>query len=197
MSKDEKKDEDMPKKKKGKGLLFKAMLGIGLLAIGGGGAFALMQAGLLGDAPHKTEDNNPKLIRKGEEDPYAIPSSGKEDEAVADVYGDGGSEYRTLYYSFTDEFTSNLKDSDALVQISLAASTRRDSRVVLWMRKHELSIRSALLTVLADTPEESLYSIEGKDALQKRLTGAINEVLTKHEGFGGVDAVYFRSLIIQ
>jgi flagellar FliL protein len=39
--------------------------------------------------------------------------------------------------------------------------------------------------------------VEGKELLQKRLAAAINKVLTDEEGFGGVDNVYFRSLLIQ
>jgi flagellar FliL protein len=81
--------------------------------------------------------------------------------------------------------------------MSLACSTRRDGRVLMWLKKHELAIRSRMLEVLADTPEEDVYTIEGKDRLQKRLTAAINKVLTDTEGFGGVDAVYFRSILVQ
>ncbi|MFX7804622.1 flagellar basal body-associated FliL family protein [Acinetobacter baumannii] len=33
--------------------------------------------------------------------------------------------------------------------------------------------------------------------MQARLTAAINKVLTATEGFGGVDAVYFKSFIVQ
>ena len=116
---------------------------------------------------------------------------------AAEVEGEGGSEYRTTYYSFTEDFTSNLSNSEALVQINLAASTRRDGRVLLWMKKHELAIRSALLAVLADTPEEDVYTMTGKERLQKRLTAAINKVLTDTEGFGGVDAVYYKSFLVQ
>ena len=65
------------------------------------------------------------------------------------------------------------------------------------LKKHELAVRSGMLGVLADTPEEDVYSLDGKKHLQKRLTGAINEVLTENEGFGGVDAVYFKTFIIQ
>lgn len=185
-------------KKKGGGVLTKILLGVGLIGAGGGGAFGAIQAGLLPGGAHQgKEDNNPKLIRKGEEDPYAPISKDKESEGVAEVYGEGGSEYRTSYYSFADDFTSNLKHSSALVQVSLAASTRRDGRVLQWMKKHELAIRSSLLNILADTPEEEVYTLEGKERLQKRLTQAINKVLTENEGFGGVDAVYFRSFIIQ
>ena len=186
------------KPKKGKGILAKAMLGIILLGVGGGGAYGMMAAGIIGGGgAHEKEDNSPKLIRKGEEDPYAPKVEDKEGAALADVHGDGGSKYRTSYYSFGDEFTSNLKNSDALIQVGLAASTRRDGRVLAWMKKHELAIRSGMLGVLADTPEEDVYSLQGKRRLQQRLTGAINQVLTENEGFGGVDNVYFKTFIIQ
>jgi flagellar FliL protein len=54
-----------------------------------------------------------------------------------------------------------------------------------------------MLEVLADTPEEDIQSVEGKGRLQQRLTATINKVLTEAEGFGGVDAVYFRSFLVQ
>jgi flagellar FliL protein len=38
---------------------------------------------------------------------------------------------------------------------------------------------------------------EGKKELQGKLKDAINEVLVKRSGFGGVDDVYFTSFIIQ
>ncbi len=197
---DEKSETDAKPKKKGKGLIVKLLLALGLTGAGGGGVFAMVQAGMIGGghAEAKKEDNRPKLIRKGEEDPYAPKAEGgKEGEAAPEIDGEGGSEYRTAYYNFTDEFTSNLMNSQALVQVSLAASTRRDGRVLQWMKKHELAIRSALLAVLAETPEEEVYSIAGKERLQKRLTAAINKVLTGTEGFGGVDAVYFKSFLVQ
>ena len=193
-SKDKTEKADKPK---GKGMIVMAGMAVAMLGIGGGGAFALVKSGVIG-GEKKHEDNSPKLIHKGEEDPYAPKSEGKEGEGeVADVEGDGGSEYRTAYYSFSEDFTSNLKNSSALVQMSIAASTRRDGRVLLWLRKHELAIRSAMLAVLADTPEEDVYTVEGKDRLQKRLTAAINKVLTETEGFGGVDAVYFKTFLVQ
>lgn len=196
MSKDKTEGEARPKK--GKGMLIKLLLGIALIGAGGGGVFALVQSGMVGGGGHEVkEDNRPKLVRKGEEDPYAPKTDKKEGDATAEVHGDGGSEYQTSYYVFTEDFTSNLRGSDALIQVSLAASTRRDGRVLMWLKKHELAIRSTMLAVLADTPEDDVYSVEGKDRLQKRLTGAINKVLTDREGFGGVDAVYFKTFIIQ
>ena len=187
-------------KKKGRGLAVKAVGALVLLGAGGGATFAMVQSGMIGgggESAHKQKDE-PKLVRKGEEDPYAPPAAeGGEGEAAEAVEGEGGSAYRTIYYSFGDDFTSNLRNSDSLVQVSLAVSTRRDGRVVMWVKKHELAIRSELLTVLADTPEEDVSSIPGKARLQKRLTAAINQVLTRTEGFGGVDAVYFKTLVVQ
>lgn len=194
------KTDTSSKPAKSKGFLMKAVLGIVLIGAGGGGVFGLMSAGILPSGSHagEKEDNRPKLIKKGDEDPFAPKADGgKEGEASLDVDGDGGSEYRTSYYSFAEDFTSNLKNSEALVQLSLACSTRRDGRVLMWLKKHELAIRSAMLTVIADTPEEDIHAPEGKDHLQKRLTAAINKVLTDTEGFGGVDAVYFKAFIIQ
>ena len=185
-----------PKKKKGKGLIVRLVAGLCLMGLGGGGTFALFQTGMIGGHKEK-ETNEPKLVLKGEEDPYAPKSESKEGEGTAEVAGEGGSKYRTTYFNFSDEFTSNLKDSDGLVQIGLAASTRRDGRVLMWMKKHEMAIRSAILTVLADTPEEDIHTMEGKERLQKRLTAAINNVLIDSEGFGGVDSVYFKTFLVQ
>lgn len=189
--------QDKPKKK-GKGLIVKTLGGVILVGAGAGGTYGLVEAGMLAGGAHKTEkeDNNPKLILKGQEDPFAIkPKEG--DDAPADIPGDGGSKYRTSYYTFSDEFTSNLKNSAGLIQLSLAASTHRDGRVLMWLKKHELAIRSRILIELADTPEEDVLTQEGKVRLQKRLTVAMNQVLTDAEGFGGVDNVYFRSLLVQ
>lgn len=185
------------KSKKSKGKLGIILGGVGLLAIGGGGMFGLVAAGVIGGShAAEKEDNSPKLIRKGETDPYA-PVEKEKEEASVEVEGEGGDEYRTAYFTFGEEFTSNLRNSDALVQLALACSTRRDGRVLIWLHKHELAIRSKMLTIIADTPEEDVYTMQGKERLQKRLTAAINSVLTAKEGFGGVDAVYFRNFIVQ
>ena len=196
----DKKEKDAKPKKKGGGMMLKIGAAGALLAVGGGGAYGLVAAGIIGGSGHsgEKEDKNPTLVRKGAEDPYApAKKEGGEEGEGKDVEGDGGSEYRTAYYSFTEEFTSNLRDSDALVQMSIACSTHRDYRVILWLHKHELAVRSAVLTALADTPGEEVQSAEGKAKLQKRLVATINKVLTEAEGFGGVDAVYFKTFIVQ
>ncbi len=198
----EKKDKDTKPRKKGGGMMLKIGAAAALLGVGGGGAYGLVAAGIIGGSGHgkEHEDKNPKLIKKGEEDPYAPATKEGEkggEGAGKGIEGEGGSVYRTAYFSFTDDFTSNLKGSDMLVQVSLACSTHRDYRVILWLQKHELAVRSAVLTALADTPGEEVQSAEGKTRLQKRLVATINKVLTDTEGFGGIGAVYFKTFIVQ
>ncbi len=175
----DKPEADAKPKKKG-GMMMKLVLGVALIGGGAGGAYGMMAAGIIGGGGHEKEDNLPKLVLKGDEDPYAPKVKDKEGEGgAAEIAGEGGSEYRTAYYNFSEEFTSNLKQSQALVQVALACSTRRDGRVLMWIKKHELAIRSEILEVLADTPEEDVGTVEGKERLQKRLTAAINKVLTQ------------------
>lgn len=191
---DEQTDTATKPKKKG-GFMKMAVLAIILLAAGGGGTYAAFAMGYIGGANEQHDDGKPHLVLKGEEDPYEITKENEHAQAV--VYGKGGSKYRTAYYNFSDDFTSNLADSTSLIQISLAASTRYDGRVLMWLGEHETAIRSRILVELAATNESDLEGAAGKEQLQQRLTKAINDVLKEHEGFGGVDNVYFRSFIVQ
>ncbi|MFC3099931.1 flagellar basal body-associated FliL family protein [Altererythrobacter lauratis] len=191
MSKKKEDGEAKPKSGKMK-LILGAVLLLGLGAGGAYGAVAMGYIGSQGAGAH--EPDVPRYVAKGDPDPFADAEG---DEGPPMVYGEGGSEYRAAYYTFEDGFTSNLKDSAGLVQVSLAASTRRDGRVIRWLQLHELAIRSAILVELADTPEDDVYSVEGKQRLQRRLTAAINRVLEENEGFGGVEAVHFRSFLVQ
>ena len=192
------KDKSDTEDAKPKGMALKIVLGmVATLALGAGGAYGAFAAGLIGGGDKESEPDVPKLVSKGSEDPYAPPASGKEKDAPAAVYGEGGSQYRTVYYAFEEGFTSNLADSAALIQVELAVSTRRDGRVLQWVKTHEIAIRSAILAQLAATPEADVYDVAGKDRLAKRLTKSINAVLEENEGFGGIDAVHFRGFLVQ
>lgn len=193
MAKGKEKSADGAEKPKGAAL--KLSLGaLLLIGIGAGGAYGAFAAGLFGTSEEAGPDI-PKLVEKGEADPYAPVAKGK-DEAEP-VYGEGGSQYRTVYYSFEESFTSNLADSPGLIQVELAVSTRHDGRVLQWVKTHEIAIRSAMLAQLAATSENDVYDVAGKERLAKRLTKAVNDVLEDNEGFGGIDAVHFRGFLVQ
>jgi flagellar FliL protein len=186
--------------KSGKGGLIKIALGaVLLLGIGAGGAYGAFAMGLIGGGEGAHKPDEPKLVLKtdADADPYPVPGAEKEKDAAAPVYGEGGSKYRTAYYSFSESFTANLADSPGLVQVELAVSTRRDGRVLQWVKTHELAIRSAILAQLAATTEAEAYGVEGKKRLAGRLTKAVNQVLEENEGFGGIEAVHFRGFLVQ
>ena len=191
------KGDDKAGEEKPKGGKLKLIIGaLALLGIGAGGAYGAFAAGLLGGADDAGPDV-PKLVRKGDSDPYALPDANKKNDGATAIYGEGGSEFRTAYYSFKESFTSNLADSPAIIQVELAVSTQRDGRVLSWVRAHELAIRSAILVQLAATPEADVYEVEGRKKLNLRLTDAINKVLEENEGFGGIEAVHFKGFLVQ
>lgn len=193
----EKSDKDSEGGKSGKGGMMKIIIGaVLLLGLGAGGAYGAFAMGVFGGDGH-SEPDEPKLVLKTETDPYPLPGAEKEKDAAAPVYGEGGSKYRTVYYSFAESFTSNLADSPGLIQVELAVSTRRDGRVLQWVKNHELAIRSAILAQLAATSEAEVYDVAGKQRLGQRLTKAVNDVLEENEGFGGIDAVHFRGFLVQ
>ncbi|KPQ38444.1 MAG: flagellar basal body-associated protein FliL [Porphyrobacter sp. HL-46] len=184
--------------KPGKSGMIKIILGaVLLLGLGAGGAYGAFAAGLFGGGGGPSEPDEPKLVFKGEADPYPLAGAEKAKDGAAPVYGEGGSKYRTAYYSFEESFTSNLADSPGLIQVDLAVSTRRDGRVLQWVHNHELAIRSAILAQLAATTEAEVYDVAGKQKLAARLTRAVNGVLEENEGFGGIDAVHFRGFLVQ
>lgn len=194
--------EAQPKKKgKMKGILLGTVGALVLLAGGVGAGLYAAGAGLVGgahkDAP-KEDPNTPKLVLKegekaaasGEAKPSA--PTGIESEQSPDP-----SKYKASYYTFDQPFTANLRDSDSFAQIGVAAATFYDAKVIENIKNNEMPIRSAILMTIAQQDSFAITTPEGKLKLQKDLKDAMNGVLRQREGFGGVDNVYFTSMVIQ
>lgn len=212
---DTKDEAAAPKKKKGKlGKLL--VVGVGVLALLGGGVGAGLYAaksGMIGGAAgHEEEDpNKPKLVPKSEqkraggggEGGEGGGHGGGESEGASEVHGaptpagEGGDKYASNYFTLEKEFTSNLKESVHFIQVGIAVSTPYDQKVIDNLKTHEIAVRSAILMALADTNEEDVFTPQGKQGLQKRLAAAINGVLKQKEGFGGISNVYFTNFVVQ
>ena len=205
--------EPTPKKKK-KGKAVKLILaGVGMVALVGGGVGAGLyasQAGLVGGTKaDAAEADKPKLVPKSEEQRATVESGGGGGEEGGESgggestggkptpKGEGGDAYASNYFTMEKEFTSNLKESVHFIQVGIAVSTPYDSRVIENLKTHEIAVRSAVLLTLGETPEDAVFSTEGKEALQKRLVASINAVLKQKEGFGGVSNVYFTHFVVQ
>jgi flagellar FliL protein len=186
------KDATPPKKKGGRGKKM-ALLAGGAILLGGGGAAAAIYGGGLGGATAKAaEPDRPKLV----------PREGVSESEAARYFSPTGdkrpdpSKFKPTYYPLKDAFTANLQ-GDGFVQLGLGVSTYYDERVVEAVQLHEMAVRSAVLLTLAEQDALAIATPQGKEALKTALRDAVNDVLKKKEGFGGIDDVHFTSFVIQ
>ncbi len=191
------------------------LLAVAVLLLGGGGAAGgfYVAGNMHGKAQAPQVDpNRPQLVLKGE-NPEEIANRwigvaterGVAHKDTTNAKGLGVdlprprtlSGYQATYFQIPAPFTSNLADSDAFMQISLAVATYYDNRVIQGVQAHELAIRSAILLMLAQEQEIDLATPEGKEKLQAKLVRIINDVLKAKTGYGGIDNVYFTNFVIQ
>ncbi len=184
-------EEEKPKKKKGK--MKGIIVGLAAVAVlgGGGAAGGFYVAGTMGSEGGEPEDPNaPKIILK---DGTAV----SEKEAKAAVPDESDSKFKITYHQIEQPFTSNLSNSESFAQLSLAISTYYDERVFEHVTEHEIAIRSAILMELGQQDPFELDTSEGKLQLKKKLRDVINATLKEKSGFGGIEDVYFTSLVVQ
>jgi flagellar protein FliL len=204
MSDAKKDDAPAPKKGKGKGKLV-MMAGALLVLVGGGVAAGVYAAGagMIGGGGHAAEeDHGPKLVPKSEQKRDGGDEGGHGEAASEDAGGHGadaggGEKYASNYFAMEKEFTANLQESIHVIQVGLAVSTPYDDKVISNLKTNDIAVRSAVLMALGDTPEEEVFSSDGKKKLAKRLVAAINDTLKQKEGFGGIGNVYFTSFVVQ
>lgn len=192
---------EAPKKKgKMKGILMMLIMAIVFAGGGVGAGLYAAGAGLAGGA-HKEEapvdPNAPQLVKK---DGHGEEGHGEKKTLPLGLETDKSPDptrYKATFYAFEQPFTANLRDSDGFSQIGLGASTFYDQKVLDNLKENEMPIRSAILMVMGQQDSFSISTPDGKLKLQKELKDAINGVLKQRTGFGGIDNVYFTSLVVQ
>jgi len=197
-----------PVKKKGGKKKMMVLIGAVLILGGGGAAAGFYAAGSMGGPVAPLEDpSKPALVLAGE-NPEEVannliakakehPSTAGKAKPIDLPRPANPSAYQATYFQIPAPFTSNMADSDAFAQVSIAVSTYYDNRVIQAIQAHELAIRSSILLMLAQEQEIDLVSPQGKEALQKKLLKIINDTLKEKTGYGGVDNVYFTNFVIQ
>jgi flagellar FliL protein len=195
--------EGVPKKKsKVKKLL---LIGVGALVLIGAGAGAGIYFGALSAHEAKPEDHFPKLVERSDKDEVPVAKDKNEEAPLKvgtvsvpnDKYKVDPKKYEVTYYPITEAFTTNLADGSGFLQVGISLSTFYDGKVINNIKRQAVPIRSVVLMVLAEQDPALLSTSQGKQRLQRQLTAAINDVLRDKEGFGGIDNVYFTSLVIQ
>lgn len=185
-----------------------------MILFGGVGALVLIGGGIAGgvfasnslspSGPHE-DPNRPKLVVRSEDGEASAPEGGGSKEpapkigtvsVVNDTVRVDPRKFEVTYVPLDQPFTANLANG-GIIQVGLSFATYYDHHVVENIKRQTVPIRSAALMVLAEQDPAYLSTSEGKKALQKQLTAAANKVLRDKEGFGGIDNVYFTSLVIQ
>ena len=103
----------------------------------------------------------------------------------------------TSYYTFADNFTTNLNKSKQFLQISVGVSTQYDETVIENVEKHLMALRSEVLGVMGTYSVDDIDGKVGRDKLADSIKDAINVKLEDLEGFGGVEGVHFTSFVLQ
>jgi flagellar FliL protein len=106
-------------------------------------------------------------------------------------------QFATTYFEFPGNFTSNLKGSRRFMQISIGLATQYDKKVIENVQKHEVAIRSEVLTVLAEQTEADVSGLDNRKRIQTLIKDTINKVLNDITGFGGIENVYVTALVMQ
>lgn len=194
-----------PSKKTGKAkVVLLATIGA-LLLVGGGIGAGVYASRFLAGARSIEDPNRPKLVVRSETaQPSGEPEGGQKEPApkigtvsvTSDTVKVDPRRFEVTYVPLEQPFTANLANG-GIIQVGLSFSTYYDHRVVENIKRQTVPIRSAALTILAEEDPAVLATSEGKQLLQRQLTSAVNNVLREKEGFGGVDNVYFTSLVIE
>lgn len=193
--------DDPAPKKKGKKKLVVVMAGLAML--GGGAGAGVYASGLIGGHEGKPEDHGPKLVPKAEQKRGSGSEGGGEHGGAPTAgstkppSGTGGDKYASNYYAMEKDFTSNLQNSVHFIQVGIAVSTPYDDSVIDNLKTNDIAVRSSILMALSDTTEDQVFSAQGKQQLQLRITKAINDTLKQKEGFGGIGNTYFTSFVVQ
>ena len=140
-----------------------------------------------------------RLLMWSAEEKFSFGGSGRTYSLTFDPRSEAVSE-RLVSETGHDMFcpgTTNLADGSGFLQVGISLSTFYDGKVISNIKRQQVPIRSAVLMVLAEQDPALLSTSQGKQRLQRQLTAAIHDVLRDKEGFGGVDNVYFTSLVIQ
>jgi flagellar FliL protein len=129
---------------------------------------------------------------------------GDSKEAVAE--GEGGEHaeaakpakapltYLPMEPAFLTNFTVNGRQRYLQVAITAVA---RDKEVIAAVQKHSPLIRNRIVMLLSSEQFDTLRTRAGREALQTRLHGAIQEVLKKEGTKGELDKLLFTNFVMQ
>ena len=142
---------------------------------------SLIERGTMDSASAENSVNS-----SGEPAPKKVPRIAPEEE-----------KFVTTYYEFPEALTANLRESRRFLQIGVGLSTQYDESVMTNVAASQMALKSDILAVISSFSELEVDGKPGRDALAAAIRDAINARLVELEGFGGIEAVFFPSFILQ
>lgn len=100
------------------------------------------------------------------------------------------------YLQIDKELIATLKGSRRVMVIQVALMTHYDATVFDNVKKNEFAIRRSLLALMENTTEYEILESDFRNRLAEKMKIAMNEILEKNEGFGGVEDVFFTSFVV-
>ena len=101
------------------------------------------------------------------------------------------------YVEIDNAFTSNLVDTGRYLQLRIAVSTTGGESLVGAIKLHKPALISTVLSVLGELSEVDVADRPAKDKLRAHLKQAINDALKAKGVAGGIEEVFFTSLVVQ
>ncbi len=101
------------------------------------------------------------------------------------------------YVDIDNAFTSNLVDTGRYLQLRISASTTGGEPLVAAIKQHKPALISTVLSVLGELSEVDVADRVAKDKLRARLKLAVNDALRAKGVAGGIEEVFFTSLVVQ
>ena len=101
------------------------------------------------------------------------------------------------YVPVENAFTSNLADSGRYLQVKISLSTFGGPDEVAAIGKHQPAIVSAVLAALGEVRETDIENAKAKDGLREVIKTVVNNTLKSKGEPGGVEEVFFTSLVVQ
>ncbi len=106
-------------------------------------------------------------------------------------------QYDSRYKELSRPLVSNLSGSRKVMQVTVAIMTHYDDTVIKNIEKHEFALRAAALDVIRLTTDSEVDKPIFRIELAEKVRLAMNAVLERYEGFGGIEQVLFTEFVVQ
>lgn len=161
--------QDEPQKGSSKKIIIMVVMALVILGIGAGGGMMFM-----GSADNTEQETNDVVEEDLQQEKKAI--------------------YHDLHPAFVANFSGQSNKNYMQVYI-VAMSYEND--VIEDLKLHMPAVRNAVLMSLSTAESEKVETLQGKEALRKKVLDTINVIMKEKTGNAGIEDIYFTKFVSQ